>query len=158
MTTEAYESQLTANLMEHIRANLPEQVGSVLRKELETLAKLRGELAESKERNQDLVLELKSTNAELLNLKGELKKHGSLAEREDKVSAREREQDLRDLKVTLLAAHHQEMLGLVNTVFRSPSFYRSVNGNVPVATPGGNNCPGYVGTHAFSQTETVTQG
>ena len=42
MTTDAYESQLTANLMEHIRANLPEQVGSVLRKELETISGMRG--------------------------------------------------------------------------------------------------------------------
>lgn len=133
---------ISTEVQEAIRKNLPSAVGEELRAVLEQADKDKKALAEANERLKAVTEDREQQSRRVADLHNELAKHTALKEREDKVAAAERRLELESLKVQLAAeqkygaAIAEALKGLVrNTEFRQSSY-----GNVPVVT---QSSPGF---------------
>lgn len=156
-------SDIATALSAAIKAHLPEQLGSELKKELDELASLRTRFARLGEEHNVAQAKIAEFSDKVYKLSQDLAAHGKLQERESAVQVREFKQDFRDLEVKMANLRHAEMLGLVGMVFKSPTFVKSVSGMVPVpvegstATQYGQGGPGYVVQSPIATTETISQ-
>lgn len=158
-------SDMQDQINEAIKANLPQATGELLRKELFELETRRSKDVANKAASDKLLADLKDAKDAHTSAMTALNKHAGLTEREAKVLEREREQNLRDFKVQSADERRAEILGLVNTVFRSPVFTQSITGSVPVVRNGGtyNNgngtsiAPDMVDIQPVSKQVTVSQ-
>lgn len=142
---------LAREVLDAIDRQLPSQVGSLLRTRLEAAEKDAAEVA----RLRIVVLDL---DAEVQRRR---KDESSIKSREEAVAGREaslRQRELQADVVALKLQHADDKVafarGLVEIVFRSPSFYRNVAGTMPVAPGGGQ----YPSGQPFGFSETVNQG
>ena len=136
---------MTDEINEAIKKNLPAQVGDSLQQELAELKKLRAKSATDDAKIIDLINNVAGWKLEADKMRDELNAHGKLAEREKAVEKRELTQSLNDLRVTLSNERRAEVVDLVRTIFRSPITTKSISGTVPVPVEGMHPGSGYSG-------------
>lgn len=117
-------------ILDIISKNLPEQVGSVLKKRLE-------EAEADKKRIEEIEYSVKYSRDKIVTLEnqlGEYKKlevrREDLDRREEEISKRERNMQVWEANVKSIEADKRanELAGFVGMVFKSPVFRKSVNG------------------------------
>ena len=131
-------SNLQTEIADAIKKTLPQSIGAELNSELAHLATFRDQ-AKSRLAEWELMeAQGKTAKAKISKLEADLSAHELLVVREDKVRAREAQQDNRDFQVKMYDQRHAEMLGLVGMVFKSPTFRTVTAGSVPVPVAGGS--------------------
>lgn len=131
---------LDTEILESIKKNLPEHVGTVLKNELAELERLRKieKRCEQLEKDNQQMRSMRVTYDDTLKLQSKMD------EREKALDARERDMKVAILEIKLEEANKRSEIGkgLVETIFKSPVIMRTLNGSLPVGVgvpyPGGS--------------------
>lgn len=154
-------NEITQQITEAIKQNLPQQMGEILQAELLELSNFRKDSEALKGQVLSAGKAAKKDADTIAELRQKLEQHSALAVREASVLVREQTQALRDLEVKLSNARREEMLGLVGMVFKSPVYRSHVEGTMPVPIEGmppsqyGAGSGGMVGTGMVNTTKTT---
>lgn len=122
-----------------IKKQLPAEVGNALQAELAELERLRQEWPKCMQRTEELTKKLQVVGELNVLLDGKLKAHEELTKREAAVKERELRQELRDLEVKLAEARRNDLMGVVQAVFRSPVYREFISENGSVPSPQGGS-------------------
>ena len=145
---------LSKEITEAIKRQLPQHVGAAIQSELEALAVVRA----TSKAQADKIKTLQETQthqaAKLLSQEAFVAKEQALAKREAEVLERENKQALRDCEVKMAELRRQDAVALVSLIFKSPVYRERVTGFVPVPTEG--MAPNQYGNSGFGGT--VQQG
>lgn len=171
-------TQLTTEIQDAIKKNLPQVIGEELQTILTTLnadkAHLCYELAEANNKLEAFKIEVKSINQQLANALAKLADHGSLDEKLKQLEAAKADLEKRELNIiretamnraVVAEAKAETALSMFNTVFRNTQLRNSVLGDVVVPVEGQtasqyNPCslPGHVERHSVVTNTTTEEG
>ena len=149
---------LEHDLQDAIKKNLSAEVGEVLRKRLEQAEKDARDLVTTKADLADAKARLRqeeTLDSQRAEIKGE---EAKLAAKEAAIIEREREirhkEEMAALRLTIADQRANDLKEITRTVFRSPTFQRTVNVNesVPLTNP---NNPGYQTGSAMASKQTT---
>ena len=151
------------SVKELILETLPSAQGRALKDELERLYQVEKDLAEA-------MLELEKLRGLCSGYQADLDKHQALSKRELEVGEREEADRLRgqaaaarEALIDLREAHASERVedhkNMVELVFKSPSYRKSVSSTKDVFNPvdgGGNGVSGFITQNTVNELETTT--
>jgi Asp-tRNA(Asn)/Glu-tRNA(Gln) amidotransferase B subunit len=146
-----------------IEKNLSAHVGEVLKEQLQLLDDYKARDIVNSTRIQELSEQSLKRQVQISDLQMKLYSHDDITKRESEVHARELKQDLKDLELKLSELRRQDSIKLVELVFKSPSYQKSIYGNVPAPVAGSVGVNGGLGTSGtvvnsnYSLVETVSQ-
>lgn len=152
--------EMFEEINEAIKKNLPAQLGDILNEQLNLLAKYKIKDIENSEKIRLLQESYDSCVKEKNKLQTQIQTVDEITKRETLVKDRELKQDLRDLEVKFSELRRLDSVKMVELVFKSPIYTKSVTGSIPVAVDGCNNgsygIPGTVIQSQYSNTETTS--
>ena len=147
---------ITKELEEVIKKNLPEATASTLKKYLEEAEENKKKLTANTVLVDNSTKVIGALNVEITELRGRVKTEGELVARERAVSDKENklEVTLANLKTIEAEKRADAVYNLAGIVFKNPSFTRTIsrNGGKSKTIPGGYE------NDSHNETETVTEG
>jgi hypothetical protein len=157
MMDAATQSQID----ELVKKSLPGQVGDLLAEELKDLERLRNNEQILKDKIVSKDANIKTLEEKVTTLTTVVKTEEALNARESAIALREFKIELKDLELKLSNERRQEMLGVLNTVFKSPVYQSTVFGHTtapqPPNGPGMYSNQGATTTLPFSSNVTTAQ-